>query len=44
MHSHSAEILPVLVFADDVSKAVQCGARVLVDRDLLVRFHWFAMT
>lgn len=44
MRPHHAEVLPVLVFADDVPQAIQRGARVLVDCDLLVRFCGFAVT
>lgn len=34
--AHHAQVLPVLVLADDVPQAVERGAGVLVDGDLLV--------
>lgn len=42
--SHHAQVLPVLVLADDVPQAVEGGARVLVDGDLLVRAGRLVLT
>ena len=41
--AHHAQVLSVLVLADDVPQAVEGGARVLVDGDLLVRGGRFAL-
>merc|ERR1711915_906845 len=42
--SSHAQVLPVLVLADDVPQAVEGGTRVLVDGDLLVRAGRLVLT
>lgn len=41
---HHAQVLPVLVLADNVPHTVEGGTGVLVDGDLLVRGGWFVLT
>lgn len=42
--AHHAQVLPVVVLADDVPQAAEGGARVLVDGNLLIRGGRFALT
>lgn len=43
MKAHHAQVLPVLVLANNVPQAVQGGTGVLVDGDLLVRGGRFVL-
>lgn len=42
--AHHAQVLPVIVLANDVPQAVEGGAGVLVDGDLLIRVGRFVLT
>lgn len=42
--AHHAQVLPVIVLANDVPQAVEGGAGVLVDGDLLIRVDRFVLT
>lgn len=44
LEAHHAQVLPVLVLADDVPQAVEGGAGVLVDGDLLIRVGRLVLT
>lgn len=42
--TYHAEVLPVFVFADDVSHTGESGTRVFVDGDLIIQFDRVTLT